>query len=125
MFFFLHNRIPSFKCAFSGLVYVIKTQKNAWIHAVATILVIALGLICKLSLTNWALIFFAIGFVWASESINTSIEVAIDLVSPQYHSLAKVAKDTAAATVLIAAITAVAIGLVVFIPAISTLLSFK
>lgn len=123
MFFFLHNRIPSFKFAFSGLVYVIKTQKNAWIHAVATLLVVTSGLICKLSLTNWALIFFAIGFVWASESINTSIEVVVDLVSPQYHSLAKVAKDTAAATVFIAAITAVAIGLVVFIPAFLNLLS--
>ncbi|KPL83125.1 hypothetical protein SE15_07590 [Thermanaerothrix daxensis] len=113
---FLRSRLPAFRHAFSGLGYVLRTQKNAWIHAMATLLVIALGFWLHLDLIQWALLTFAIGVVWLSEAFNTALEAFIDLVNPDTHPLAGIAKDTAAAAVLIAAITAAVIGFLILGP---------
>lgn len=116
MIWFLRSRLPAFRHAFSGLGYVLRTQKNAWIHAMATLLVIALGFWLHLDLIQWALLTFAIGVVWLSEAFNTALEAFIDLVNPDTHPLAGIAKDTAAAAVLIAAITAAVIGFLILGP---------
>ncbi|WP_299028810.1 diacylglycerol kinase family protein [uncultured Thermanaerothrix sp.] len=116
MISFLRSRLPAFRHAFSGLGYVLRTQKNAWIHALVTFLVIALGLWLRLDLTRWALLIFAIGLVWLSEAFNTALEAFIDLVNPDTHPLARIAKDTAAAAVLVAAITAAIIGFLILGP---------
>lgn len=113
---FLRSRLPAFRHAFSGLGYVLRTQKNAWIHASATILVIVLGSWLGLDSLRWAILIFAIGLVWLSEAFNTAIEAFIDLVNPDTHPLAGIAKDTAAAAVLIAAITAAIIGILILGP---------
>ncbi len=113
---FLRSRLPAFRHAFSGLGYVLRTQKNAWIHAMATLLVIALGFWLHLDLIQWALLTFAIGVVWLSEAFNTALEAFINLVKPDTHPLAGIAKDTAAAAVLIAAITAAVIGFLILGP---------
>ncbi|MDT8897090.1 diacylglycerol kinase family protein [Thermanaerothrix sp. 4228-RoL] len=113
---FLRSRLPAFRHAFSGLGYVLRTQKNAWIHASATILVIVLGSWLGLDALRWAILIFAIGLVWLSEAFNTAIEAFIDLVNPDTHPLAGIAKDTAAAAVLIAAITAAIIGILILGP---------
>ena len=106
----------AFKNAFNGMKLVFSTQRNAKIHLLITILVLMLGIFFKLSPQQWMAIVLSIGIVWAFECVNTAIEQLTDLASPEYHILAKIAKDCAAAAVLAASITAAAIGLITFIP---------
>ena len=113
---FLQSRGRSFRCAFAGWWYVLRTQRNAWIHALASLLVIALGLWLRLPPRDWAVIVIAFALVWTSEFINTALEAVVDLASPQQHELARVGKDVGAAAVLIAAICAVLIGLLILGP---------
>lgn len=120
---FTRGRLFSFKFAFAGLRYVITSQRNAWIHAVITIAVIFLAAILKLSLLEWAILLLAIGLVWTSEILNTALESLVDLASPQQHPLAKIAKDTAAAAVLISAIVSVLIGLIILLPPLILIIS--
>ena len=110
------KRLDSFRFAFSGLQLVFKTEHNAWLHLVATALVIALALVLQVSPIEAALLAIAIGFVWVSELFNTCIEKMMDFVSRENHQTIKLIKDVSAAAVLTAAITAIAIGCFVFIP---------
>lgn len=114
--FNIGDRILSFGFAFQGLITFFKTQHNAWIHLLATIVVITLGFVLKVNRVEWCWLIISIGFVFAAEMFNTAIEFLTDLVSPQFHPLAKKVKDVAAGAVLIAALSAVAIGLIVFLP---------
>ncbi|TLN14516.1 diacylglycerol kinase family protein, partial [bacterium] len=104
---FLRARWLSFRYAFAGIAYVFRTQRNAWIHSLATLLTVAMGIWLKLSPTGWAVLLITIAAVWSAECFNTAVEATIDLLSPQHHPLAKIAKDTAAAGVLFAAIGSV------------------
>jgi diacylglycerol kinase len=112
---FFRSRIRSFQHAFAGLWYVIKTQKNAWLHAVATIIVVIIGIWLKLSSVKWAILFLTIGSVWTAEFINTALEAIVDLACPQVHPLAKVGKDVGAAAVLISSMFAALIGIFLII----------
>jgi len=113
---FTRGRLFSFRYAFAGLRYVLVSQKNAWIHAAATVIVVVLAAILRLSLTDWGILLLAIGLVWAAEVFNTSIEAFVDLVSPYPHPLAKTVKDTSAAAVLVTAIISILIALVILVP---------
>lgn len=113
---FLQSRINSFRYAFAGIHYVLRTQQNTWIHTAISVTVIFLGLWLAIPTQSWALIFVTLGMVWMAECLNTAVETIIDLVSPQHHPLAKIGKDVAAAGVLLAALAAVAVGLLVFGP---------
>jgi len=113
---FFQTRAHAFRCAFSGWWYVLRTQRNAWIHAVVSILVIGLGFWLGLTAHDWAVIIIAIAMVWTAEFVNTALEAVVDLASPQQHKLARVGKDVGAAAVLIAAISSVVVGLLVFGP---------
>ncbi len=113
---FLRTRAASLRHAFSGWWYVIRTQRNAWIHLVVSVLVILLGFWLELSSRDWAIIVFSISLVWTSEFLNTALEAVVDLASPQHHRLAKVGKDVGAAAVLIAALGSVLIGLLILGP---------
>ena len=115
---FVKTRINSFQAALHGLGYVLKTQKNAWIHLTDTIVVIALGFRLGISRLEWLAIFLVIGLVWLAEFLNTALESIVDLASPEIHPLARISKDVGAASVLIAAFIAIVIGCLVFIPAI-------
>jgi diacylglycerol kinase len=95
---------------------VLRTQPNAWIHAIATASAIVLGLWLRLSRIEWAILTLTIGLVWTAEFINTALEAAVDLASPDIHPLAKIGKDVSAAAVLVAAIISVVIGLLVLGP---------
>jgi diacylglycerol kinase len=117
------SRAESFRYAFAGWWYVLRTQRNAWLHALATIASVGLGLWLKLDRLEWALLALAIGMVWLSEFINSALEAIVDLASPQIHPLARVGKDVGAAAVLIAAATAAAIGLLVLGPPLWTKIS--
>lgn len=114
--FSIGDRILSFGFAFQGLITFFKTQHNAWIHLLSAIVVIVLGFIYHVTATEWCWLIVAIGFVFAAEMFNTAIEFLTDLVSPQFHPLAKKVKDVAAGAVLVVAFTAVVIGLIVFLP---------
>ncbi len=92
------------------------TQINAKIHLLVALFVLLLGFLFQLFWYEWALILFAIGLVFAMEAANTAIEFLVDLVSPQHNEQAGKVKDLAASAVLIAAITALVIGLLVFVP---------
>jgi diacylglycerol kinase (ATP) len=114
---FLKSRMQSFKHAFAGWWFVIRTQKNAWIHALVSIAVIAVSFWLKIGTLKWALIVVAIAMVWTSEFINTALEAVVDLASQhEYHVLARVGKDVGAAAVLIAAFCSILIGLLVLGP---------
>lgn len=113
---FLRSRARAFGYAFAGWWYVIRTQRNAWIHALASVSVLMLGLWLQLPLRDWAIIIVIIAMVWTAEFINTALEAIVDLASPQHHPLAKVGKDVGAAAVLIAALAAILIGLLILGP---------
>jgi diacylglycerol kinase len=111
-----NNLFLAFQNAFHGVRFVFTSERNAKIHLAIAVLVVVFSFILRISTTEWCFILFAIGFVWASECLNTAVEKITDLASPGYHGLAKLSKDTAAAGVLIASMTAAAIGLIVFLP---------
>ena len=106
----------AFKNAFNGLKYVFITQRNAKIHLQISLLVFLCGVFFRISSIQWIAIVIVVGLVWAAECMNTGVEKLTDLASPEYHILARVAKDCAAAAVLMASITAVVVGLIIFIP---------
>ncbi len=92
------------------------TQKNAWIHSVASLLVILLAIWLQLSIQSWSILLLAIGLVWMAEFFNTALEALIDLASPQIHPLAKIGKDVGAAAVLVSAFFAALIGFLIMGP---------
>jgi diacylglycerol kinase (ATP) len=113
---FFVSRGHSFRHAFSGWAYVIRTQRNAWIHTVVSVAVFLLALGLHLPLRDWAVLLVTIALVWTAEFINTALEAVVDLASPQQHPLAKVGKDVGAAAVLIAALVAILVGLLIMGP---------
>ena len=113
---FLYSRIEAFRHAFRGLFYVMKTQRNAWIHTAITIAVFAVGIFLEISLTEWAIIVLTTALVFMAEFINTAIEAVVDLASPNKHPLAKIGKDVGAAAVLVAAFAATLVGLLILGP---------
>ena len=108
--------INSFKYAFEGLKYAFKYEQNLTVHLIAMVLAIIFGIVFKISSNEWLVIFLIIGLVIATELINTSIEATIDLITDEINPLAKIAKDTAAAAVLVFGLTAIAIAAVIFVP---------
>ena len=108
--------LQSFVYAFNGLSYAIRTQRNARVHLVIGLLAIGMGIWLHISPVEWGLIFVAITGVFIAEMLNTVVEACVDLATPKYHPLAKVAKDVAAGTVLLNAILSIIIGLFVFGP---------
>jgi len=95
---------------------MLASQHNAWIHAAATIAVVAAGFYIHLSRAEWCWIILTIVSVWTAEALNTAFEFLTDVASPEFHPLAEKAKDVAAGAVLITAIGSVLIGIVVFGP---------
>jgi diacylglycerol kinase len=102
--------------AVQGIWHVLRTQRNARIHAGITAAVILAGLWLGINRLEWSVVILTIALVWAAESINTALEVVVNLVSPSVHPLAKTCKDTAAGAVLVCAAAAVIIGLLIFGP---------
>lgn len=114
--FSLRKRLKSFSFAFNGLRLLLKEEHNSWIHILATVCVVIAGFIFDISAFEWIAIVFAIGLVIALELINSAIENIADFVLPEKHDKIKKVKDLAAAAVLISAVTALVIGLIIFIP---------
>ena len=110
------RRVASFGHAGRGVWSALRSEVHLRFHAVATVVVIGLGFYSGLSRLEWALVALSVACVWAAELMNTALEALTDLVSPAYHPLAGKAKDVAAGAVLLAALGALVVGALVFIP---------
>jgi len=114
---FFRSRVRSFRYAFSGWWFVIRTQKNAWIHAVISVIVIVLALWLQVSLQDKAVLVLTIAVVWTAAFLNTAVEAVVALARPQIHPLAKIGKDVGGAAVVISALSSIIIGLLIMGPA--------
>lgn len=113
-------RQPSFwqsvSHACAGLIHTFLTQRNARWHVIGGLMAMALASWLGLGTTEWAVLALTIGAVLAGETINTTVEALVDLMSPEWHERAKVAKDVSAGAVLLLALTAIAVGLLLLGP---------
>lgn len=114
--FTFRKRLKSFVYAFRGIRLLIGREPNARIHCFAAICALVLGFALHISSTEWIAITIVIGLVFAFEAINSSIEALADLVSPEYNEAIKHTKDLAAGAVLLSALSALVVGLLIFIP---------
>ena len=112
----------SFGYAFQGIFTCVRKERNMKIHCVAAVFVVIAGVILKISAIEWCICLALFGLVMALEHVNTAVEAVEDMVTEEYHPLAKVAKDTAAGAVLIAAIMAAIAGCIIFLPKIAQIL---
>ncbi|MBQ7268627.1 MAG: diacylglycerol kinase family protein [Bacteroidales bacterium] len=109
-------RLRSFADALRGIVLLVVREPHARIHLLAAVLVIAAGIVFKLSAWEWVAAIFAIGLVFAAEAFNTAIERLCDVVQPARDARIRDIKDLSAGAVLLCALTAAAIGLILFLP---------
>lgn len=112
----IYSRVRSFRYAFEGWWFVLRTQHNAWIHGLVTVAVCVLAWWLRLPRLEWAILLLTFMAVWMAEFMNTALEAVVDMSMPDPHPLAKVAKDVAAAAVLVGALGAVLIGLLLLGP---------
>lgn len=114
--FSLRGRVDSFCYAGEGIIRFFKMEHNAWLHLAATVGVAGLVIVYGVNRLEAVLLVFCVGFVWAAEVFNTCIEKIMDFISTEKHPQIRLIKDMSAGAVLIAAVTALIIGLIVFIP---------
>lgn len=112
----LAARLRSFVYAGRGVVTLLRSQHNAWIHTLATIVTVAVAAGLGVSRADWIALILAMLVVWAAEAFNTALELLADMASPGFHPLVEKAKDVAAGGVLICAVGAALIGLLVLGP---------
>jgi len=110
------GRFRSLKFAIIGVATLLKTQTNARWHALASVMVLGLGMVLGLPSADWCWLVVALAMVWIAEALNTALEFLADALLPEWNSLVEKAKNVAAAAVLIAAIAAAAIGFLVLGP---------
>lgn len=115
------SRVKSSNNAWRGFIVFIKSTQNAWLHLVFSAFAVYLGIILSISSIEWIAIIFAIGLVILAETINTAIEIDIDLTSPNYHPYARDTKDVAAGAVLFSVFIACLVGIIIFLPKIVAL----
>lgn len=105
----------SFSDALQGIVYVVRTQKNMKVHLLTGLLVVILATVLGVSRLELTILLLTIGGVFAAEVINTALEELVNLITAEYHPLAGIIKNLAAGAVLVAALTALSVGYLVFI----------
>ncbi len=110
------NRIESLGYALAGWLYMLRYQKNTRIMSVASIVILIVGLWLQISLQDWAILIVTITIVWMAEFLNAAVEAVVNLVTREFHPMAKVAKDVAAAAVLLGAVASVLVGLLILGP---------
>jgi diacylglycerol kinase (ATP) len=110
------GRVRSVRHAIAGILRMMRCQHNAWIHATATLLVLAAAFLLRVSAGDWCWIILTISIVWTAEALNTAFEFLADAASPEFHPLVRDAKDVAAGAVLLTAIAAGIIGTIIFWP---------
>ena len=116
------NVLKSFKYAFSGISYVLKTSRNFKIQLIFAVTSLMIGFLLQISQSNYVILIATIISVLILEILNTSIESIVDLVmKKEFSSLAKISKDTSAGAVLLASINSVIIAVYIFVPKIKLL----
>jgi len=116
------NVLKSFKYAFSGISYVLKTSRNFKIQLIFAVIILMIGFLLQISQSNYVILIATIMSVLILEILNTSIESIVDLVvKKEFSSLAKISKDTSAGAVLLASINSVIIAVYIFVPKIKLL----
>lgn len=113
---YLNKLIKSFGYALRGLADLIKSEQNARIHLLVTIIVIIAGFIFKINATEWCIVMLCIAMVFSTEALNTSVEKIIDHLFKDKNETARIVKDISAGAVLICAIISVICGLIIFLP---------
>ncbi len=108
--------IRKFGYAFRGLATSLKEEASLVIHFIAAVIVIILGIVLKINTTEWAIIILVIGIIIGTELLNTAIENVVDMVSFKYNFNAKKIKDISAAATLVLTLSAIIVGLLIFIP---------
>ena len=106
----------SVRFAAAGIAYALRTQRNARIQLALGAVALGMAAVLRIPLEHWAVLVLTIGLVMAAEMANTFVEALVDLVSPEYHDRAKVAKDVAAGSVLVVSITAAIVGVILLGP---------
>jgi diacylglycerol kinase (ATP) len=119
---FVDGRWGSLAAAWAGLVYTVRTQPNAWIELAALGVVCVAGWWLGITALEWALLALTMTLVLALEAVNTALEAVVDLVSPQLHPLAKIAKDAAAGALVFAVLGSIAVAAAIFGPRLWALL---
>jgi diacylglycerol kinase (ATP) len=114
--FSITGRIKSFRYAIQGILLMVKSQHNAWLHATASVVVMLVSAFFRLSAGEWCWMVIAIMAVWTAEALNTALEFLADVASPEFHPLVEKAKDVAAGAVLISAGGSVIIALLILGP---------
>ncbi len=114
--------LASFRYATAGLRYLIRTQRNARVQAGIALVAVALAALLHISRVEWAILTLLIALVLTLEALNTAIEATVDLVTSDYHPLAKIAKDLAAGAVWLMALASAVIGAIIFLPRLVALL---
>jgi len=102
--------IDSVNCAIEGIIYTARTQKHMRNHFISALVLLLLVLFLRVSALEFTLLAVSVSFVLFAELMNTAVEVVVDMISPEYHPLAKIAKDVAAGSVLVSAIGAMVTG---------------
>jgi diacylglycerol kinase len=115
--------VVGFKYAFVGIFDLIRLQRNAQVHVFVIVVLVVASLAWRVSATEWLVLILTMTLVLAMEAMNTAVEAVVDLASPEYHRLAKRAKDVAAGAVLLAAIGAIFIALIIFGPRLVALIA--
>ena len=110
------SRWYSFTCAVHGMVYTLRTQRNTWIELAAAAVVVVAGIWLHIEPLEWAVLGLTVCVILALEAVNSAIEAVVDLVSPDYHELARIAKDAAAGAMLFAVIGSLIVAAAIFGP---------
>lgn len=118
------NRVKSLGYALAGWLYMLRHQKNTRIMSVASIIVFGTALWLQIDLVGWAVLVITITTVWMAEFLNAAVEAVVNLASPEFHPMAKVAKDVAAAAVLLGAVASIIVGLLIMGPPLLQKLGF-
>ena len=121
--FSIAGRVKSFRYAIQGIMLMVKSQHNAWLHVTASIVVILVAAFFRLTAGEWCWMVIAIMAVWTAEALNTALEFLADVASPEFHPLVEKAKDVAAGAVLISSSGSVVIALLILGPYVLRFLS--
>ncbi len=113
---FLASRWHSFRAALAGMVHTLRTQPNAWIELTAIAVVFSAGWWFEIGRGEWLVLILICSLILALEAVNTAVEATVDLVSPHYHPLAKIAKDAAAGAMVFAVLGSIAAAALIFGP---------
>jgi diacylglycerol kinase (ATP) len=110
------NRIKSLGYALAGWLYMLRFQKNTRLMSVFSIIIFVVAFWLQIDFTSWAILILTITTVWMAEFLNAAVEAVVNLATPEFHPMAKVAKDVAAAAVLLGAVASVLVGLLILGP---------